>query len=81
VNKTGWISVKKRMPPLDKEVLVVYKDVWNNQFWMDVMTLYPPYGEGGELRWDSGDDEYKNEVRYWMPLPEMPEFTQEDRDV
>jgi hypothetical protein len=76
-----WISVKDRMPPLDKEVLVVYKDVYNSQFWMDVMTLYAPYGEGGELRWSSGDDEYKNEVRYWMPLPKMPEFTQEDRDA
>ena len=71
----GWISVKERMPPAGKVLLVArkYKEPGKKEI---------RYVEMGELMddctWISDSDEYKINRKYhsqpyaWMPLPEPP---------
>lgn len=55
-----WISVKDKLPKLDKDVLV-----WDGNY-MSVMWI-----DRNENRFKSMDSLY-HDVSHWMPLPEPP---------
>lgn len=71
-----WISVKDRLPPYEKTVLVYYKDPYarfpDKDSW-----VYTGYLDlcNDKPKWDVEDmfDVVQELVTHWMPLPEMPE--------
>lgn len=82
-----WIKCEDRMPPLDEEVLILYKDKadklsQNNLFYglakRYIHKLFPS-SEGWE-DWSSFT-EYQGyyEVVYWTPLIDMPSIDMKGR--
>ena len=66
-----WISVRDRLPPLDKEVLVYTNGN------IRVCSLIRPSHETADVVWEDDygywdDDEGIAAVSHWMPLPEPP---------
>ena len=65
----NWISVKDRLP---EECVMVLAAVYDSdgQAYHTIAVHYPCGG------WDSDDDYFnmnEDEVRFWMPLPPLPE--------
>ncbi len=77
-----WIDVKEQMPPLDEEVLILYKDrkaelkednlYYGIAKWMEDSNFHFE-------RW-SHFTEYQGyyEVVYWTPLVDMPRIKSEE---
>ena len=67
--RPGWISVEERLPPVDKEVLVVaygsMMRIWN------IHRLNP---ETADVCWECEDGTLDDmcAVTHWMPLPKPP---------
>lgn len=64
-----WISVKDRLPDKSGNVLVCYGE-YNCVNVLSYSCRYHAFNAFDELP----DTEYKiDDVKYWMPIPEMPE--------
>lgn len=65
--KPEWISVKDRLPERDRKVLVIdgHNDIRILAFWRK---------NGNEWEWitETYGISRKNDVKMWMPLPELP---------
>lgn len=70
--KTGWISVKDRLP--DQELLEYWKRY--SQRSVEVLVMIEGASHSTTLTWDgnrfSDDCHNEYEVTHWMPLPESP---------
>ena len=68
----GWNSVKDRMPPDGRFVLVVNDDgkMMIAKFESEVLHWEYKYYA---YDWDVWEDEEQGPICYWMPLPEPPE--------
>lgn len=61
-----WISVKIRLPELDRDVLVYHQNVQHVGYYAE---------HEGDYYWysfDTGILEDEREPTHWMPLPEPP---------
>lgn len=69
-----WISVKDRLPEVQKEVLI-YLPEYDS---VEIAALFTI--PSMNLReWTQNEDAYMlDEVSYWMPLPEPPEEVRDD---
>lgn len=67
VNPYQWISVKDRLPPLQKEVIVAICDDSGDTLWK-----YTTCGwMVSQIIWIV-DNDVHYDVTHWMPLPEPP---------
>ena len=79
-----WIKCEDRMPPLDEEVLILYKDkadeLSQNNLFYGIAIRYKDTNFGFE-RW-SNFTEYQGyyEVVYWTPLIDMPSIDKEQEE-
>lgn len=77
-SKTGWISVKDRLPKPDSGAYWVAKKKINGE-WQMKMALFCDYGyamsydKKTDVTWRDWDYTKIVNVSYWMPLPEPPE--------
>lgn len=74
-NRNGleWISVKERLPELEKEVLICdLNDERDERPYMDVWSLEDD--EDGGIVWAGKDGAWYSldDATHWMPLPEPP---------
>lgn len=62
-----WISVKDRLPPRYKKILVV-----NGHGYVNISAFVKEFD--GEWTWLGLDGKYNhiNDITHWMPLPEPP---------
>lgn len=76
----NWISVKYRLPQHQEEVLFLYSDRSDSSFltgWYDednkewVCTIVGFFRDISEKAFDDSHFK-KNNVKYWMPLPDGP---------
>lgn len=60
-----WISVKDKLPPLDKEVLVIS---CTNTYYLAWRTYY-----NGIEEWDSDECTFEDDyITHWQALPPLP---------
>lgn len=71
--QSKWISVKERLPELEKEVLICdLNDERDEGLYMDVWSLEDDE-DGGVVWADKNGAWYSlDDVTHWMPLPEPP---------
>jgi len=76
----GWISVAERLPEAPYGCLVIVDDC-EPMTGIEFLNILPyVVGWDGD-RWNDGDGEpCPFEVRYWMPLPKIPEEAQSCRN-
>lgn len=64
-----WISVKKRLPPDDKPVLVTYLGHCTRRHYCDLMAVFA----NGEWKYyDTTVFPCDLTITHWMPLPRLP---------
>ncbi len=68
-----WISVKERLPEINRWVLANWVCEWNNKSFESLCIA--KLGKNGE--WLTNDSEYPyfmsdEKITHWMPLPEPP---------
>lgn len=83
-----WIKCSDRMPPLNEEVLILYKYITdelsqdNLYYGIAKRIIYKPFpsSEGWE-NWSSFT-EYQGyyEIVYWTPLIDMPRIDKENKE-
>ena len=85
-----WINVKEELPPLDEEVLILYKDktdslIYDNLYYgIARRMIYKPFSTGKGWEDWSRYTEYQGyyEVVYWARLYDMPRLEGEnDNDI
>ena len=72
-----WINVKDKQPPFHKEILFYVDDqsaVMKGAFYR-ASYKFRAYGKHTEASF------YKDEIKYWMPLPEPPEQEQRNQEI
>ncbi len=70
----GWISVKDRLPPKHEDVLVYVDRKLNKYYSNEYINLTWINTDNGD--WDAGgfqQDDDREFITHWMPLPEKPE--------
>lgn len=63
-----WISVKKRLPPDDKPVLVTYLGHCTRRHYCDMIATR----NGDQWEYYDGTGECGMDITHWMPLPKLP---------
>ena len=66
-----WISVKERLPEVEREVIVVTPDKFVKTAWLE------DWGLGDGLQWFSGECGYRlDSYSHWAELPNPPDTPQ-----
>jgi hypothetical protein len=64
-----WISVNKKMPPLNERVIALESD--ESDFYGDIYKLFT-HDNNGEITWYDDEGYSYGCVTHWMPLPKPP---------
>ena len=74
-NNSQWISVADRLPRLESLEDVLFCSEWTDGDGRVQYFYWTGWAEeqDGKIVWCDQDCSFVENVRYWMPIPELPE--------